>query len=485
MSMATWFPTNWILPWQFSSELPDPSRPPSDDPGPQLVPEPPGKGPRLPLWAMVLMLTLGAVVGAALWSVAETGGESAQVAAGAVETVKVAKAKFTKAIRIGGTIGARNFAMIRAPRMRGGRDRGGGGGGSGLTIATLAEPGSMVEKGDVVAEFESKQTADILDDYESTLAQTYAQVGARKGDIMIATETLRQEYRTAKGDADKAELDVRTAEVRSDIEAEILSLLAEEGQITIKQLEEQVRLQEFADTAEIRSLELGVAQARKRLERTKFDLEKMKLRSPVAGLVVIETVFQRGTFTQAAAGDEVYSGSYFMRVVDLSKMSVFANLNQVDSQMVQMGSPVLVRLDAYPDVTFEGRVISVGAMAKSGGSSGGSRRGPPGSSGSRDQWVKQVAIEVEILDNDERISPDLSASADILVEEAEAALVIPRSAIADRGDSHVVWLYDDGSFSEREVQLGAVSDTQAVVMAGLSEGEEIAVQSIETELAKR
>ena len=167
-------------------------------------------------------------------------------------------------------------------------------------------------------------------------------------------------------------------------------------------------------------------------------------------------------------------GSYFMRVVDLSKMAVFANLNQVDSQMVRMGSPVTVQLDAYPEVTFKGRVASVGAMAKSGGSSGG--RGPPGSSGSRDQWVKQVAIEIEILGQDERVSPDLSASADILVEESDSALVIPRAAMEERGDSRVVWVRDGDSFSEREVRIGSISDTQAVVLDGLSEGEEIAAQ---------
>ncbi len=480
MSTTAWFPAKWILPWQFSSGLPEPA----ETPGPQLIPEPPAqKPPRFPLWAAALMLALGAAVGAAVWSAAESGAETAQVASGTVETIKVEKTKFTRTIRIGGTVGAQNFAMIRSPQMRGGRDRGGGGGG--LIIATLAEPGSMVEKGDVVAEFESKRTADILDDYESMLAQTRAQVGTRKGEIMIATETLRQEYRTAKGDAGKAELDVRTAEVRSDIEAEILRLLAEEGQVTIEQLEEQVRLQEIADAAELRSLDLGVAQEKKRLERTQFDMERMKLRSPVAGLVVIETVFQRGSFAQASPGDEVRAGSYFMRVVDLSKMAVFANLNQVDSQMVQMGSPVVVQLDAYPEVTFEGRVASVGAMAKSG--SGGGGRGPPGSSGSRDQWVKQVAIEIEILGQDERISPDLSASADILVEELDAALVIPRAAVGGSGDSRVVWVRDGKSFAQREVRLGSISDTQAVVLDGLSEGEEIAAQPIaaEAKLAKR
>ena len=486
MSTTTWLSTNWIRPWQFSSQLPESAPTPTEAPRPEPVPEPPEEKRSMPLWAGALMLALGAAIGVALWSVSETNSDGAQVAAGTVETVTVEKAEFSRTVRIGGTIGAKNFAMIKAPRMRGGRDRGQGGGspGGGLTIATLAEAGSMIEKGDVVAQFESKRTADILDDYESNLAQTRSLVGTRQGNMMIATETLRQEFRTARAEAGKAALDLQTAEVKSDIEAEILRLLAEEGEVTTEQLEQQVRLQEMADAAEMRSLELGVRQEEKKLDRTKFDLEKMKLRSPVSGLVVIETVFQRGTFAQAAAGDEVRAGSYFMRVVDLTEMAVFANLNQVDSQMVQIGSPVRVQLDAYPDVIFEGKVASVGAMAKSGGGGGG-RRGPPGSSGSRDQWVKQVAVEIEILGEDKRISPDLSASADIVVEQLEAALVIPRAAVEIRGDYRVVWMRDGQSFKEREVQLGSVSDTHVVVVSGLSEGDEIAAQPVLTELASR
>ena len=424
MSSTTWIPANWIRPWHFSSELPESAPTPTDDPGPQLVPQPPENKSPFPLWAAALTLALGAAIGTALWSASETAGERSQATAGSAETIKVERTKFAKTVRIGGTIGAKNFAMISAPRMRGSGDRGPGGGssGGGLTIATLAEPGSIVEQGDIVAEFESKRTADILDNYESNLAQTRSQVGTRQGAIMIVTETLRQEFRTAKAEAGKAALDLQTAEVRSDIEAEILRLLSEEGAVTTEQLEQQVRLQELADGAELRSLEIDVLRQEKKLARTKFDFEKMKLHSPVSGLVVIETVFQRGTFAQAAAGDEVRAGSYFMRVVDLTKMAVYANLNQVDSQMVQMGSPVHVQLDAYPDVTFEGKVASVGAMAKSGGAG---RRGPPGSSGSRDQWVKQVAVEIDILSEDKRISPDLSASADIIVEQLEDALVIP------------------------------------------------------------
>lgn len=217
------------------------------------------------------------------------------------------------------------------------------------------------------------------------------------------------------------------------------------------------------------------------MERTRGDLERMKVRTPVAGLVVIETTFSRGNFQQAAAGDQLNAGAYFMRVVDLSNMAVFASLNQADSQMVRLGAPVRVKLDAYPDVTFDGRLSSVGAMAVTGG--GGSHRGPPGARGSRTEWVKQVPVEIEILGSDERIKPDLSASADVIVEELEGALVVPRAALRTSGRATVVYVQRDDDFFEREVTVESLSDTQAVISSGLREGEVIAAQTLLRESA--
>ena len=475
---------SWLsLPRFFSSAETQPLPTPQHSPGPEVVPEPPGEKPRLPGWGIGVALLAGIAVGLGIYqSVRSEGAEQVIVTPTSVATVAAEKTDFTRSIRIGGTVGATNFAMIRAPRMRGGRDRGGGGGGgSSLTIQSLAEPGSIVQAGDVVAEFESKQTQDQLDTFASTLAQTRAEAGTRKAEILIATETLRQDYRTTRSEAEKAELDLKTAEVRSEIQAEIFALLAQEGRASSAQLEREVELQELANQAEERSLDLTVAQDHNRMARTEEDFEKMKIRTPVGGLVVIETMFQRGNFQQASPGDQIYGGAFFMRVVDLSQMAVYANLNQADSQTVRLGVPVQVRLDAYPDVVFDGRVSAVGAMAVSGSGGGGGRRGPPGSMGSRGEWIKQVPVEIEILAKDERIQPDLSASGDIIIEQQENVLVVPRAALAQSGDSSVVWVRDGDEFVQREVELGPVSDTDAVILAGLSEGELVAAQPVDSE----
>lgn len=451
---------------------------PEPPPRPVIVPDLGEPDRKLSRLAVAGLAAAGIVAGLGIHRMLDARPSSpVSVAPRTVQTVPVERKRFENSLRTGGTVGATNFAMIRAPRMRGGRDRGGGGS---LTIESLAEPGSIVEKGEIVAVFESKRTADMLDNYESNLAQARTRAASRKASLLISSETVRQSHRKAEADAAKADLDLGTAEVKSEIQAEILALLARQHAASARQLEEEVRLTGIADAAAARSMDLEVQQSQNRLDRTKSDLEKMRLRTPVSGLVVVETTFQRDKFAQAAAGDQVNPGSYFLRIVDLSNMAVFADVNQTDTQQVQIGAPVKIELDAYPGAVFDGRVTSIGAMAVSGGSSGGGGRGMRGSrGGSSGQWVRKVPIQIEILSRDDRIKPDLSASADIVVGEEEDALVVPRAAIGHSGGRDIVWVQDGKLFVERPVEIGLLSDTEATVRAGLSEGEVIAAQVVQ------
>ena len=436
------------------------------------------------------LIAAGAVLGIAVFeAVSDRPATPSAAGPAVIETVPVSRQRFEHTFRTGGTLGATNFATIRAPRMRGARDRGGGGGGAGggLTIESLAEPGSTVQAGDVVAVFESERTAEMLDRFESNLAQVRRRSASQQASLIVSTETLKQSYRVAQGEAQKAVLELGTAEVKSEIQAEILALRAQQDEASARQLEKELELTEIANSATLRSIEIDVQQSENTLARTKNDFEKMKMRTPVSGLVVSETSYRGGSFSQAAAGDQVNPGSQFLRIVDLSSMAVFADVNQADTQLIELGAPAVVRLDAYPGQEFEGRVSAVGAMAVAGSSSGGGGRGMRGGSrgGSTGQWVRKVPIEIEVLDLDDRIKPDLSASADILVAEEEDALVIPRAALGLTDSGHVVWVQDGDSFAVRPVEIGRMSDTKATVTSGVREGEIIAThqQSPEPELA--
>ena len=124
-----------------------------------------------------------------------------------------------------------------------------------------------------------------------------------------------------------------------------------EAEATLAQITQEVKLQKEVHAADIRGLELEVEKHRLHVERHMRDLERLKMASPVDGLVVMESLYRGGGQTeQVQVGDQVNPGTFFMRVVDLSAMVVSGVVNQVDSQLVRMGQKAEVRLDAYPEL---------------------------------------------------------------------------------------------------------------------------------------
>ena len=440
--------------------------------GPELAPQKPGAPiPPKTSWLKIVLGLLSSIsLGVLMWSLTNASRETLQARGGATDkrTAVATSGTLDASLRIGGTIETRNYAAIRAPRMRGPRDSGS----SRLTLAKLADPGSIVPAGTVVAEFELKWLEDHIDDRLSSETESLANVDKRRAEIMILRETDRQARVTAKAEYEKAELDVRTAEVKSDIEAEILKNMAEEANVTWEQLEDEGRMMEEVHRADLRTFELIVEEDRLHTERHERDYERLSIKTPVGGLVVLETMYKgSGQFAQTSAGDQVYPGSLFMRVVDVSQMVLNASVNQVDAQAVRIGQRAAVTLDAYPEMELSGRVVSVGTIATAGG---GSRFGR----GSASQHLKNIPVLIAIDQQDGRVLPDLSASADVMLSSEQAGVIVPRGALRDVDGRTVVYVRDGEGFAEREVVVDTQNDTHAAIASGLSAGEDVLLSKV-------
>ncbi len=395
-----------------------------------------------------------------------------------VSTLRTAAAmegELIKTIRVGGTIETLEYAAIRAPRLRGPRDSGR----ADLTLMHLAEAGSLVRAGGVVAEFELKWLADHIEDRQSYVVLAEANLQKKKADVMILKETERQARVNAEAEYSKAVLDLRTGEVRSEIEAEILKNMADEARVTWKQLEEEGRLMEGVHRADVRTVELDVREQVLHVERHERDYERLQVRTPIPGMVVRETMFNKsGQFAQSKAGDQIYPGALFMRIVDVSRMVVAAAVNQVDAQMIRIGSEATVHLDAYPGLRVKGRVADVGAVASAGGGFGKYSRGNSA------EFVKHLPVRVLIDDPDERILPDLSASADIQIAGSGPGVVVPREAVrraVGEDARDFVHVLEDGEYRKRWVEIEDLSDTAALVRSGIEVGEQVLLSALPTE----
>ena len=399
---------------------------------------------------------------------------------GALRTAKVLYGKFDKTLRVSGVIGARNYAAIVAPRL-GGRHGGGrtssvGGatlspvstGGSELILMKLAKPGSLVKNGDVVAQFDTQWEEDHLEGHKARVVQARALVDQRKAELAIQAEAQQQSLRVARAEHDKARLEFRAAEVRTEIDREKLKLNVEETQVRVQQLEEEAELRKLSHQAELRGLEMQADEERGHVERHTRNLERMAMRASISGIVVLLPIPRPGQIGQVQEGDQVLPGAYFMQIVDLSKMVLEGTVNQADSHGVTLHQPATIRLDAYPGLVLTGRLTALGAMASS------SNRGFR--SGSRDIYVKQITARFAIDAHDSRVIPDLSASAEVKMKTVERALQIPLEAVMEDKGKTYASLRQDAGFQWREIQLGMRNHTHAIVAAGLSEGDAVALE---------
>ena len=197
---------SWGQFFSVSPSIPQPAEDPHPS-GPVEAPQP--EGPRksgLPKWLVAAAL----VAGVGVWALTQMGGPGGPTGAAAGPMTAVASSGELKTtLRVGGTVEARNYAAIRAPRMRGPRDAGS----SQLTLKTLAAPGSLVNVGASIAEFELQWLIDHVDDTKSGYVQAKSDIDKQRAQNMITRESDRQALQMALGESEKATLDLRTAPI--------------------------------------------------------------------------------------------------------------------------------------------------------------------------------------------------------------------------------------------------------------------------------
>jgi multidrug efflux pump subunit AcrA (membrane-fusion protein) len=338
-----------------------------------------------------------------------------------------------------------------------------------MILVKLAPPGSRVKKGDVIAEFDRQWQLQRIDDQQAQVVQAEANISKRKAELAIIRQATLQTLKLARAEMEKARLDLKTAEVRSAIDAEKLKLAAEETAARHKQLEAEIPLMELSQAAEIRALEYRRDREKIDRERAERNADRMIVRAPMDGAVVMQTTFRAGQPGTVQEGDQVYPGSLFMQVVDPSVMILNAAVNQTGSHELRLGQHATIRLDAYPDRSWPGRLYSIGAMAAT------STYGFRG--GSRAEYVRQIPVRFQIDASDPRIIPDLSGSATVLLAEEKHVLIVPREALERKdGEAYARVRRADGAWERRRVELGSANATHVVVHGGLDEGAEVALE---------
>lgn len=412
--------------------------------------------PKKPSRGWMIALVVVAIAGVLGWRWMEARKAEEQAAAQPVfKTAKVVSAPFEMRMRVSGQTSARNYANVTVPRMTGPEAN------RPLMLTTLAPAGVLVKPGTRVADIDAQPMLDHIDDVHSTVLQAESDVIKRRAEQAIETENLQQSLRVAKSTLDKAKLEATSGEVRTSIDQELLKLAVDEAQAAYDELRTDLVFKEASQKAELSVLQYTLERHVRHRDRHKRDAARFKIDTPIAGLVVMQSVYMGGEPRQIQEGDQVYSGQSILKVVAPNSMQVEGNISQADSQNFRVGQPAIIHLDAFPGVKLQGRIYSIGAIAAAGFR--------------QTNFIRNVPVRIEVIGTDPRLIPDLSASADVLLESQPEAIQVPRAAIVAEAGKSFVFVRKGSQFEKRAVELGPRNYTQQVVKSGISTGEEVAL----------
>ena len=203
-----------------------------------------------------------------------------------------------------------------------------------------------------------------------------------------------------------------------------------------------------------------VEKARAALERYQTDLRYATITSPMNGLVLSRDV---------EVGDAVSSilvlgsqATLVMTLGDVSEVYVLGKVDEADIGRVYMGQRARIVVESFKDKSFDGKVTKISPLGKE-----------------KDN-VTTFEVRVSIRNPGGELKTNMTANAEIILEEKKAVLIVPESAVVyDKERKPSLEVPDpkaEGGKRKVAVKLGISNGVKTEVVEGLKEGDKVVLQ---------
>ncbi len=248
-----------------------------------------------------------------------------------------------------------------------------------------------------------------------------------------------------------------------------------DNQLVSKDQLEQAKAQLDIAQATYRSFTYQIDQGQASLKSTLDNLGKTAYASPIDGIITSLRV-EEGEV--AMIGTMNNPGTVLMTIADLSVMEVEVEVDETDVVGVQMDQEANIRVDAFPNQVFKGKVTEIGSSALQKLTAGAST-----------QESKDFKVVITLDNPSKLIKPGLSASADIITAEKKNVLAVPISALVVRekkaegaapaekdrkaNEEEGVYAIEKSRAKFVTVKKGIMGELMIEIVSGINEGQEI------------
>jgi HlyD family secretion protein len=393
----------------------------------------------------VASLTLAGWGGVELYHAANT------TASGELPFTTVKRGDVTFAVHAKGDLQGGNSQMLTAPMISGD-----------LILTSLRQPGELVNKDDVVAEFDTTDQTYKLREAEADLAEAAEKVAQAEAQLQAKEEEDHYALLKARADLKQAELDARKNPLLGVIDAKKNDLAVESARAALSQLERDLGNRKATSQAGVAIQEAAVAKAKVQGEQARKNIELMTLHAGASGYVNVQPnmnnqfFFEGMVLPMLQVGDKVRAGMAVAQIPDTSSWEVVARLTETDRGHIALGQPVELTAVAAPQRPFHGKVKDLGGTT-----------GPV--------WDRRFECKMSVDDPPRELRPGMTANLVITEETIKDVLWIPAQALFESDGRTLAYVRSpQGNYSPQDVKLIRRSESQ-VVIEGLTDGQVVAL----------
>jgi HlyD family secretion protein len=213
--------------------------------------------------------------------------------------------------------------------------------------------------------------------------------------------------------------------------------------------------------AKVTEAHAQVAQAKAAADRAAEDVANATIRAPVRG-----TVLSRDVEIGSPVSSILNLGAnatLVMTLGDIEQVFVRGKVDEADIGRVRLGQPARIRVETFKEKIFNGKVTQISPM------------------GVEKDNVTTFEVRVSIDNPGKELKANMTANAEIVLEEHADALIVPESAVTyDAQKNAFVEIATPGAKNGRSkvaVKLGVGNGTKIQILNGLKQGDKVILPS--------
>jgi len=328
----------------------------------------------------------------------------------------------------------------------------------------------------------ARRTVDVSSDVSAKVQELLVD----EGEDVVAGQTLlrleRDNYQAAlsRAEASLAQSEAQETQQRANLLRaqrdldRLLALRTRDSLLVSRQQVDDAATNVEVAEATLSSAGHGVSQSRASVDEAQEQLSKTVFTAQMDGRITRLNVEEGET---VIIGTMNNAGSLVLTISDLSVIEVVVQVDETDVPEIALGDSASIRIDAFPDREFSGRVTEIGNSAIN----------PPSQQAAGQQAAIDFEVVITLDPTDAPLRPDLSATADIVTEVRRDVVTVPIIALTVRDeevdstsderpsgeptDVEGVFLVNDGVVTFVPVEVGIAGQEYFEILSGISVGD--------------